>query len=74
MIPDLNFPFVRMMLRMEARGKHGRFTVLAGQRDHDFIGEIYRLFLRYFYLLKISGDYLFQKKTGVSICQERSEL
>lgn len=47
---------------MEGGGKQRRFTVLAGLYDHDFIGEIFRLLLRYSHLCKIAGDYLFQKK------------
>lgn len=61
MIPDLLFPFGRVMLRLEGRGKQGRFTVLVGQCDHDFIGKVFRLFLKYCYLRKIAGDY-FRKK------------
>lgn len=38
-----------------------------------FIGEIFRLLLRYSYLCKIAGDY-FRKRKVVSICQEWSEL
>lgn len=51
------------MLRLEGRGKQGRFTVLVGQCDHDFIGKDFRLFLKYCYLRKIVGDY-FRKKTS----------
>lgn len=74
MIPDLYFLSGRVMLRMEVRGKQERFTVLAGLYDHDFIGKICRFFLRYSYLCKIAGDYLFQKKIVVSVCQERSDF
>jgi len=50
------------MLRMEGRGKQGSLTVLTGQCDCDFIGKVFRLFLRYCYIRKIAEDYLFQKK------------
>ena len=64
MIPDVHFPFGRVILRMEGRGKQGRFRVLTGQCDHDFSGKTFRLFPRYCYLRKITGDYLFQKKNS----------
>jgi len=72
MILDLHFLSGRVKLRMEGRGKQRRFTVLAGLYDRDFIGEIFRLLLRYSYLCKIAGDY-FRKRKVVSICQEWSE-
>lgn len=62
LIPDLDFLSGTVKLRMEGGGKQRRFTVLAGLYDHDFIGEIFRLLLRYSHLCKIAGDYLFQKK------------
>lgn len=53
------------MLRMEVRGKQKSFTVLVGLYDHDFIGKICRLFLRYSYLCKIAGDFISEKKNSV---------